>query len=154
MVSINLSWNFLFVRNLQPAWTCAVSFPSPRPCLLKSFIAIWSSQNFPLHLHPHIRKPGPGVPGRAKFLDNSFLSPGCTPGPPEGIPRETLSQGISVWNCCSPGTPPSGPNISAFRNLLQEGWPGRAEGPYCWEVSWEWSLEWKEDEGFWVSFHG
>ena len=39
---------------------------------------------------PPILKPGPGVPGRAQFLHNSFSSPGAR----LGILRDTLSRGF------------------------------------------------------------
>lgn len=67
-------------------------------------------------IHHHLKQPelSPSSPpsgiqtARAIFLDNSFLSPGCTPVTPKEIPRKLLSWGISVWNGCFQGTHASG----------------------------------------------
>lgn len=121
-----MSLKIFFVRNLKPAQTRTVSsLPSPSPYLFTSFTTIYSGWNFPLHLSllTHTQS-GPWGPCRADFLGNSppTLRPRYSHGPSEGIPRETPSLGILVWNCCTPGILPSGPNSSALGSPLQEDW--------------------------------
>lgn len=47
-----------------------------------------------------------------------------SPGSPEGIPGDPLSQGLSVWSCCSPGAP--APRTHQLR--LQPSLLGRRAG--------------------------
>lgn len=58
-----------------------------------------------------------------------------SPGSPEGIPGDPLSQGLSVWSCCSPGPPPApGPTSSAFSLLSWAGGlAGHSRAPCPWK---------------------
>lgn len=99
-----------------------------------SFTTIWNSQNFPVHLHPHIHKQGPGVPDITKFLDNSVVF--CfffvcvyvcfhlvthlalsRDSPRRQLATEFQSEIVVLQE--------SLPNRSAFRNLLQEADQGQ-----------------------------
>lgn len=96
-VPINLSWNV----TLSETWNLhrmklSLAQAEAQALFAKVMHHHLKQLELFLHIHLHKHKLGPWFPGRAKFLDNSFLSPRYKHGSPEEILRKTLRWGISV----------------------------------------------------------